>query len=135
MEAQVSSGSVAAAAQPHPIRLIIGTLLHMLLLPGSLVLGVPYKLLALGDGLAVTRTALQLLTGILCIAVGVVLLAVCTWDFMVSGKGTPNPLDPPRILVRQRLYRYVRNPFYIAVVMMVVGEAFVFAAPVLIGYA
>jgi protein-S-isoprenylcysteine O-methyltransferase Ste14 len=123
------------AAAPHPLRLVIGTILHTLLLPGSLVVGLPYWLLESADSAPVSVSALQLALGTLLIVSGAAILGVCFRDFVVSGKGTPNPLDPPRILVSDRLYRYIRNPIYVAVVMMLLGEALAFAAPVLALYA
>lgn len=38
----------------------------------------------------------------------------CFWNFTVNGKGTPAPIDPPRELVAVGLYRFVRNPMYVA---------------------
>jgi protein-S-isoprenylcysteine O-methyltransferase Ste14 len=55
--------------------------------------------------------------------VGWVVLIWCCWNFTVQGGGTPNPLDPPRELVVAGLYRYVRNPIYIAATAILVGWA------------
>jgi protein-S-isoprenylcysteine O-methyltransferase Ste14 len=52
-----------------------------------------------------------------------VLLAACIWEFARSGRGTLAPLDPPRELVVRGLYRYVRNPMYLGVSLIVLGEA------------
>jgi protein-S-isoprenylcysteine O-methyltransferase Ste14 len=38
----------------------------------------------------------------------------CFWNFIVNGRGTPAPLDPPKELVAVGLYRFVRNPMYVA---------------------
>ena len=51
-------------------------------------------------------------------------LVWCFWSFTIHGNGTPNPLDPPRQLVVTGLYRYVRNPIYIAAIANLVGWAF-----------
>ena len=48
----------------------------------------------------------------------------CFWIFTTRGQGTPNPLDPPRQLVVTGLYRYVRNPIYIAALANLVGWSF-----------
>jgi protein-S-isoprenylcysteine O-methyltransferase Ste14 len=47
----------------------------------------------------------------------------CLWDFAVSGLGTPAPIDAPKRLVVRGLYRYVRNPMYIGVLLVIVGWA------------
>jgi protein-S-isoprenylcysteine O-methyltransferase Ste14 len=44
-------------------------------------------------------------------------------DFVVRGRGTPNPLDPPRRFVASGLYRHVRNPMYVSLGLAVAGEA------------
>lgn len=55
--------------------------------------------------------------------------------FVVDGSGTPAPVAPTAHLVVGGLYRYVRNPMYLAVVAAVVGQAGLLWRPVLIGYA
>jgi protein-S-isoprenylcysteine O-methyltransferase Ste14 len=62
------------------------------------------------------------LLGILCIVLGAVLLGVCIVEFAQSGRGTLSPVDPPRRLVVRGLYRYVRNPMYLSVTTIVLGE-------------
>ncbi|HVZ45634.1 MAG TPA: isoprenylcysteine carboxylmethyltransferase family protein [Ramlibacter sp.] len=43
--------------------------------------------------------------------------------FALQGLGTPAPIAPPRNLVVTGLYRYVRNPIYVAVVAIILGQA------------
>jgi protein-S-isoprenylcysteine O-methyltransferase Ste14 len=43
--------------------------------------------------------------------------------FALQGLGTPAPIAPTRNLVVTGLYRYVRNPIYVAVVAIIVGQA------------
>ena len=50
------------------------------------------------------------------------LLGACIWEFARSGRGTLAPVDPPCELVVGGLYRYVRNPMYLSVTMIVLGE-------------
>lgn len=44
-------------------------------------------------------------------------------DFVRHGQGTPGPYDPPRALVHTGLYRVVRNPMYVSVLMAIAGCA------------
>jgi protein-S-isoprenylcysteine O-methyltransferase Ste14 len=46
----------------------------------------------------------------------------CFWDFTTRGRGTPLPTDPPRVLVVSGLYRYVRNPIYVSVILILLGH-------------
>jgi protein-S-isoprenylcysteine O-methyltransferase Ste14 len=77
---------------------------------------------------------LRVAGGIL-ITAGVVVLVQAFVRFVVEGAGTPAPVAPTRQLVVGGLYRYVRNPMYLAVVATIVGQALALAQPVLLGYA
>ncbi len=69
------------------------------------------------------------------LALGASLYLWCAWDFSVGGHGTPSPTDPPRTLVTEGLYRHSRNPMYVGVLLVLLGEALVFASPLVLGYA
>jgi protein-S-isoprenylcysteine O-methyltransferase Ste14 len=56
-------------------------------------------------------------------ALGFALSFWCAIEFALRGRGTPAPFDPPRRLVVTGLYRWVRNPMYIGLGMMLIGEA------------
>lgn len=55
--------------------------------------------------------------------------------FVIEGVGTPAPVAPTRHLVVGGLYRYVRNPMYIAVVAAIVGQSLLFGQLGLLAYA
>ena len=55
--------------------------------------------------------------------------------FVVEGIGTPAPVAPPEHLVVGGLYRYVRNPMYVAVAATIVGQAALLGRPGLLLYA
>jgi protein-S-isoprenylcysteine O-methyltransferase Ste14/pimeloyl-ACP methyl ester carboxylesterase len=73
--------------------------------------------------------------GLIPLAVGVALLIWCVRDFYVVGKGTLAPWDPPRRLVTTGLYRFSRNPMYVAVGLVLVGWAVLFRSWGLLFYA
>ncbi|MFY9726517.1 MAG: isoprenylcysteine carboxylmethyltransferase family protein [Bryobacteraceae bacterium] len=54
--------------------------------------------------------------------------------FALYGLGTPAPVFPTRHLVVTGLYRYVRNPMYLAVVMTILGQGLVFGSVSLLEY-
>jgi protein-S-isoprenylcysteine O-methyltransferase Ste14 len=92
------------------------------LLPGFVAGYVPWRFFDLaGTRLALTSPAQVL--GFLCVALGAVLLAACILEFARSGRGTLSPVDPPRQLVVRGLYRYVRNPMYLGVTAILLGES------------
>ena len=55
--------------------------------------------------------------------------------FVVEGLGTPAPVAAPDRLVVGGPYRYVRNPMYVAVLAVIVGQALLLGQPVLLLYA
>ncbi len=69
------------------------------------------------------------------IALGAALYLWCLSLFDVVGRGTPNPLDAPRRLVAVGPYAWVRNPIYLAALLVVLGEAWLFLSPALLAYA
>jgi protein-S-isoprenylcysteine O-methyltransferase Ste14 len=54
--------------------------------------------------------------------------------FAVQGVGTPAPVFPTRHLVVTGLYRYVRNPMYVAVVSTVFGQGLILGNVKLLEY-
>jgi protein-S-isoprenylcysteine O-methyltransferase Ste14 len=113
----------------------IGTVLFVLTVPGTVVVYVPYALshwtfraplFGLGGGRWM----------------GLVLI-VCAlpifFDFVVrfvrEGEGTPAPVAPTMHLVVGGTFRHVRNPGYIAVLSLLVGQALLFASVAVLLYA
>jgi protein-S-isoprenylcysteine O-methyltransferase Ste14 len=73
--------------------------------------------------------------GVTLIAAGTIVLVQAFVRFVAEGSGTPAPVAPTKRLVVGGLYRYVRNPMYLAVVATIVGEALVLGQPGLLLYA
>ena len=67
------------------------------------------------------------LAGIALIVAGVPGVLDSFARFALQGLGTPAPIAPTQKLVVTGLYRHVRNPMYIAVVVVILGEALLFA--------
>jgi protein-S-isoprenylcysteine O-methyltransferase Ste14 len=63
------------------------------------------------------------------------MLAACVHRFAVQGRGTLAPWDPPERLVVQGLYRWVRNPMYVGVLLVLAGWAICFRSTTLATYA
>src|SRR5262249_12531623 len=61
------------------------------------------------------------------IAAGAALYAWCVWNFAAVGDGTPGLWDAPRRVVVTGPYRWVRNPIYLAALLVVLGEAWLFS--------
>lgn len=111
------------------------TVVFTVVVPGTVVVLIPWLLVtrffpASGIDLGAVRYV-----GVPLMAVGALIYLRCAWDFGAVGRGTPAPWDPPVELVIVGLYRFVRNPIYVGLLLMVLGEAAYFEARVLITYA
>jgi protein-S-isoprenylcysteine O-methyltransferase Ste14 len=104
-------------------------LLAFLALPGVVAFAVPASWL-----LATDHTQLVQPLGLVPLVVGCLALLWCVRDFYVRGKGTLAPWSPPETLVVVGLYRYTRNPMYVAVTLILVGWAVSFGLPGLYVY-
>lgn len=102
--------------------LALRSLLWTVLLPGMIAGFIPWRYLGVGH-VQIQWQNPRHLAALLVMAAGVALLATCIWEFARSGRGTLSPVDPPKHLVVRGLYRYVRNPMYLAVTFIVLGEA------------
>jgi len=109
-----------------------GSLLFLVVEPGVVAGLVPWGL----TGWKVARPPLIIaVVGYVMLIAGVVVLMHAFVRFVTEGVGTPAPVAPTRHLVIGGLYRYVRNPMYIAVALTIVGQAMVLGRPVLLVYA
>src|SRR5499427_5749557 len=73
--------------------------------------------------------------GLALIVVGVGVYLWCLRLFATVGQGTPGPWDAPRRFVAVGPYRWVRNPIYLAALLVVLGEACLFGSLPLLLYA
>jgi protein-S-isoprenylcysteine O-methyltransferase Ste14 len=72
--------------------------------------------------------------GLALVALGTIFLIDSFARFALKGLGTPAPIFPPKHLVVDGLYRYVRNPMYVGVVAATLGQAMIFASAGLLIY-
>ena len=91
-------------------------------LPGVVAGYIPWRFFGLGRTRLNLQDPVQSL-GVGCVLTGAALLGACIFEFAARGRGTLSPVDPPRQLVVGGPYRYVRNPMYLGVTAIVLGEA------------
>jgi len=75
------------------------TTIFTVLVPGMVMVVVPWLALRFGWELAVLPVGLARWAGPVAIAVGALGYLTCALDFAITGEGTPAPIDPPRRLV------------------------------------
>ncbi len=64
--------------------------------------------------------------GVALIVIGLIAVTACFVRFVIEGVGTPAPVAPTETLVVGGLYRFVRNPMYVAVASVIGGHALLF---------
>lgn len=114
------------------LRAALGSLAFLVLVPGVVAGVVPWALT--GWQPRSSWPALPIL-GVVLIAGGAGVLVHSFARFVVEGIGTPAPIAPTERLVVGGLYRHVRNPMYLAVASVIVGQALLLARVSLLVYA
>jgi protein-S-isoprenylcysteine O-methyltransferase Ste14 len=114
-------------------RALAGSLLFLVVAPGVVARLVPYHLTGWEREGAVRTHAT--VAGWLLVAGGLAALLPSFARFALQGLGTPAPVAPTEHLVVTGLYRHVRNPMYLAVASLIVGQALILGRPGLLFYA
>jgi protein-S-isoprenylcysteine O-methyltransferase Ste14 len=121
-------------AMRRNIMVALKTLIFTIVMPGTVAGIIPWLLLQGSGGHAPLIPSVWMV-GLLPLLLGVGLYLWCAGAFTFIGKGTPAPIDAPTVLVVRGPYRWVRNPMYVAVLSVLIGEAILFRAFLLVGYA
>ena len=120
-----------AVGRPSPVSLAVRNVLFTIVVPGLGGAWMPWWLLT-RHGRAATPAAWE---AVPVIVAGVVLYVWCVWNFAAVGRGTPGPWDAPSRFVAAGPYRWVRNPIYVAALLVVLGQAWLFLSLALLAYA
>jgi protein-S-isoprenylcysteine O-methyltransferase Ste14 len=115
------------------VKAAAGSLLFLVVAPGVVAGLVPWLLT--GWDAAADVPVPVVAAGVIVGAAGVAALLDAFGRFVVEGLGTPAPVAPTQRLVVGGLYRYVRNPMYLAVAAVIVGQALILGRPGLLLYA
>jgi protein-S-isoprenylcysteine O-methyltransferase Ste14 len=116
-------------------RAAAGSLVFLVLAPGVVAGLIPWLLTGWRVREPLPYWLPLRVVGAILLAVGVGALLYAFWRFVVEGLGTPAPVAPTERLVVGGLYRYVRNPMYLAVGATIVGQALLLGQPILLLYA
>jgi protein-S-isoprenylcysteine O-methyltransferase Ste14 len=108
---------------------------YAVLFIGLVLVYVPANLLAWSGIDPPAQIGVQQVLGISIGTAGALVALWCIFTFASVGRGTPAPFDPPRRLVIQGPYRFVRNPMYIGAGFALAGAALFYGSLSLLGYA
>jgi protein-S-isoprenylcysteine O-methyltransferase Ste14 len=111
------------------VELALRSLVSVIVLPGVAALLIPW--LIVGPLRAPGGFAWL---GLVPLGFGLALFTWCVVEFAARGRGTLAPWDAPRRFVAAGPYRVVRNPMYLGVGSIIVGEAILFGSLPLVGY-
>ena len=95
------------------------SLLFLILAPGMVAGYIPLALLRKGP---LIETGFFAYLAFPLWLLGGVILLWSFWNFLREGRGTPSPTDPPKELVAVGFYRYVRNPMYVGIFLILLGH-------------
>ena len=116
------------------IAAIVGSAIFLVIAPGIVAGYVPWRICRWHVQAPLLGTSSLRVVGVWLIAAGLPVLLDSFTRFALNGLGTPAPILPTRHLVVTGLYRYVRNPMYIAVVSLILGQGLFFGSVLVLEY-
>jgi protein-S-isoprenylcysteine O-methyltransferase Ste14 len=100
---------------------LLKTLVFTVFVPGTVAGYVPWRL---RRDPTMPVSGVEEWAAIAVIAIGIAIyLYTAFWGFALIGGGTPAPIAPTKTLVVRGLHRFVRNPMYIGVGLVIGGQA------------
>jgi protein-S-isoprenylcysteine O-methyltransferase Ste14 len=113
---------------------VIGSIVFLVVAPGTVAGVVPFLISRWRVQPPFLGSSLSRLPGFVLVGVGLVVLLDSFARFALQGRGTPAPILPTGQLVVTGLYRRVRNPMYVAVVSLIVGQSLLLGDPSVLRY-
>ena len=114
---------------------LLGTAAFLVIAPGTIAGLIPWWISRWRVQAPFAGWFLIRVVGVALVAAGAIVLLDSFAHFALEGLGTPAPVFPTRTLIASGLYRYVRNPMYVAVLSLMVGQGLVFGNLDLLAYA
>jgi protein-S-isoprenylcysteine O-methyltransferase Ste14 len=111
---------------------LVGSAIFLVIAPGTLAVYLPWYFTQWRFGPELFPFA-RVIGGIL-IAAGLPILLDSFARFALQGLGTPAPVAPPERLVVTGFYRHVRNPMYVAVTALIIGQGLLFGSVSVLWY-
>ena len=119
------------------MRIVAKALLLAFIWFAVVMVGIPWLVFLAGESPRVQSVFQQcghILGGVFAVG-GVFLSLSCVIVFMLKGKGTPAPFDPPQQFVVIGPYRWTRNPMMLGNIIALIGYALFFESFAILIYA
>ena len=114
---------------------LLGSALFFLIAPVTVGFVVPWWIAGWQMGLSTPESNLFRVAGVALVVLGLVPLIESFGRFALVGLGTPAPVAPTQHLVVTGFYRYVRNPMYLGVLAIILGNALILETGAVFAYA
>jgi protein-S-isoprenylcysteine O-methyltransferase Ste14 len=124
-----------ADAARFPVRALLGTIVFVAILPATVIVLAPYWITGWHLREPFLGTSLTRWLGVAMIVVALPVFVAFLGRFVFEGRGTPAPIAPTQKLVIGGPFRWTRNPGYVAVDAMLIGQGLVLASPAVLVYA
>ncbi len=108
------------------LKALLGTLIFLFVLLPFFLIWIPYEIITSPMIIYLFSLGEIRYLGMVPIFIGVIIYVWCSNNFVFIAKGTPIPFTPTKKLIVKGLYMFVRNPLYIAGIMVLTGEALLF---------
>jgi protein-S-isoprenylcysteine O-methyltransferase Ste14 len=113
---------------------LVRAITYAALFIGLVLIYLPGRILSWSGIVRPAAIEWQQVAGMVIGAAGAAVALWCIFSFASIGRGTPAPFDPPRRLVIQGPYRFVRNPMYLGAGFTLTGAALFYESLPLLGY-
>jgi protein-S-isoprenylcysteine O-methyltransferase Ste14 len=107
---------------------VLGSTAFLVLAPGTVAGYVPWLICRWRVHAPFPGFMLLRVIGAVLIVGGAAVLLECFARFALQGIGTPAPVFPTKHLVVSGFYRFVRNPMYVSVLALLIGQALWFGS-------
>lgn len=101
--------------------LALKTIFFLIVAPGITLFFIPFKIITSPINIEFEMSAIRFMAPLFW-GIGTCISLWCVWDFFSKGKGTPAPIDPPKNLVIVGPYKYIRNPMYVGILLILLGH-------------
>jgi protein-S-isoprenylcysteine O-methyltransferase Ste14 len=109
-------------ARTRRVFAVVGTAVFLVIAPGIVAGVIPWWISGWRVGTPFLGFMPFRVIGAVLIVAGISVLLESFGRFALQGIGTPAPVFPTQHLVVKGFYRYVRNPMYVAVVLLILGQ-------------
>src|SRR5262245_55398891 len=116
------------------IILLCETIVFSVIVPGAVTFWIPRAVLGISGQTSPKSWSIRHVAALVPLMLCLAIYLRCLWEFAARGRGIPAPVDHPKQLVVTGLYRYVRNPMYVGVLILLIGVVILFRSTNLLIY-